>query len=107
MIFRTIGGLFIFIPEKAGSFIPKGKAQAEQADRKKKKNGIIQRTMPFCVRENGLIIPRPKASARRNATGTSQAYVSVYASASGLRAQAWACASVLRYASASGLQAQA
>ena len=105
MIFRTIGGLFIFIPEKAGSFIPKGKAQAEQADRKKKKNGMIQRTMPFCFRENGLIILPPKASVQKNAMETSRAYE--YASVSGLRAQAWACASVLRYASASGLRAQA
>ena len=103
MIFRTIGGLFIFIPEKAGSFIPKGKAQAEQADRKKKKNGMIQRTMPFCFRENGLIILPPKASVQKNAMETSRAHVY----ASGLRAQAWACASVLRYASASGLRAQA
>ena len=105
MIFRTIGGLFIFYTGESRKLYPKRKVQAEQTDRKKKKNGIIQRTMPFCVRENDLIIPRPKASARRNATGTSQAYVSVYASASGLRAQAWACASVLRYASASGLRA--
>ena len=81
------------------------KKNAGSNSESKRKNDMIQRTMPFCVRENGLIIPRPKASVQKNAMETSRAYE--YASVSGLRAQAWACASVLRYASASGLRAQA